>query len=581
MMLGSAIIAAASATAEPGNVDVTTFSAGTGDGTYSFDSTAKTLTVTYGTTTTGIRGSHPVTVGKRYRISWAYSGATGAQMALGTALGGTQYRPGIASDTFVDFTATTATAYITFQRTAAGTTTVSSIEILEIPEVTWVDTAAPTSTGWVSLSTGVTVDSNTGAVTIPATGTSLLARQSMTTVAGTLYRLRWINNSNTTQCLLGTSQGGGQFKTATASDPIGYNAYEFRATSTTTWVQVQRTTTGTAVVSDIRLQQISSGPSTALTWGVNGHPFWAYSGVTESNQMSLVSMTGLRSYRIGMWDTWDAGALADAKRFFDMESTKNVKIVPLLNLHPEIYASNTATYDAGFAYGQTFSSTYPGRLWECGNEYDNECIENGASGALPTDYDDTLYARMSAAIRGMIDGVRAGDPTARVGVGNAGWHHYGFQRRLWAEGVRWDVSIAHWYSDQGSITSVGGGGVNHLAILRDEFGKPIYVTEVNARPLSMASRQAEATWLVNLMAEWNAFASTYDLRVAHIYELLDEPELAANDPPEAIYGLYTETGVIKTMGTDVKAFLTANPSGNNHSVSGSSGFSSGFSTGFS
>ena len=111
MMLGCAIIAAAGIVGSgPVDVDVSTFTASSGDGTVSFDAGAKTLSVAYGTTTTSIRGSHPVTVATRYRISWAYSGSTLAQMSLGTSVGGTQYRLATSGDTFVDFTATTTTA---------------------------------------------------------------------------------------------------------------------------------------------------------------------------------------------------------------------------------------------------------------------------------------------------------------------------------------------------------------------------------------------------------------------------------------------------------------------------------------
>lgn len=258
MMLGCAIIASAGASVSgPVDVDVTTFTASSGDGAVSFDAGAKTLSVAYGTTTTSIRGTHTVEVAKRYRISWTYSGSTLAQMLLGTSAGGTQYRLAISGDVFVDFTATTTTAHITFQRNTSGTTTVSGITIQEIPEVTWVDNAQVTPAGWVALSAGVTVDGTTGTITIPAAGSTLLARQSLLTVANTLYRLRWVNNNNTTQCLIGSSQGGAQMKSATSSDSLGAKTYEFRATGTTTWIQFQRSTAGTANVSDIFMQDVS------------------------------------------------------------------------------------------------------------------------------------------------------------------------------------------------------------------------------------------------------------------------------------------------------------------------------------
>jgi hypothetical protein len=249
MMPGCALIA----TNDP-PVNVSTFNTGGGDGAYSFDPDARTISVAYGTTATNIRGSHPTIIGNRYRISWTYSGATGTQAYFGTSVGNIQYRHAVAGDSFFDVTATAPVLYITFSRPSAGTTVVSNIVAQTIQGVTWVDTAAVTPAGWTNISAGVTVDGTTGAITIAATGTNISARQQLTTVAGTLYRVRWVNTGNSTQCVIGSTSGGNQMKTATFSDAIGSLTYEFRATNTTPWLQYQRSAAGTAVVSNIFLQ---------------------------------------------------------------------------------------------------------------------------------------------------------------------------------------------------------------------------------------------------------------------------------------------------------------------------------------
>jgi hypothetical protein len=237
-------------------IDVSLFSVTGGDGVSSIDTTAKTITVTYGTTTTSRRAAVPVTSGKRYRISWAYSGTTsGMYQFAGTSDGGIQYRSPIQNDAFFDVTVTTATLHLGFQRQSAGTTTVSNITIQEIPEVTWTDTSLISPAGWTNLSAGVTVDQTTGAITIPAAGTTLSARQSFPTTVGKLYRLRW-NITLATMCLIGTGSGGGQMKASFFSDVAGNLVYEFRPTTTTTWLQYQRTSSGTTVVSNIFVQEM-------------------------------------------------------------------------------------------------------------------------------------------------------------------------------------------------------------------------------------------------------------------------------------------------------------------------------------
>lgn len=254
MILGCALIASGKPLID---IDVSTFSSSAGDGVTSFDAGAKTVSVAYGTTTTRLSGTVPVTVGKRYRITWAFSGDSGMQTYFGSTAGGVQYRAAIAGDVFWDVTAPATPIHMSFQRIAVGTTVASNLKVQEIPEVSWVDTAEITPANWVNLSAGVTVDGTTGAITIPAAGSSLSARQELTTVAGTLYRIRWVNNSNTTMCLIGTSQGGGQFKTSSSSDAVGSRTFEFRASSTTSWLQYQRTAAGTAVVSDIFMQVLA------------------------------------------------------------------------------------------------------------------------------------------------------------------------------------------------------------------------------------------------------------------------------------------------------------------------------------
>lgn len=234
----------------------TTGAAVGGDGTVNTTSTS--AAVTFGTVATSARFSHTVVSGQRYRISWTESGTSGGQAGFGTSAGGTQYRSTIDSvqGDYFDFTATTTTVWISFQRASAGTTTFQNITIIPIAEPTWTTNAAlVVIANWTQLSSGVTVDGTTGAITIPATGSNLSARQQITGVTqGNLYRLSWTNGSNTTQCLIGTANGGSQIKTASSSDPVGARTFEFVAQSQT-WIQFQRATTGTAVVSNIVIQE--------------------------------------------------------------------------------------------------------------------------------------------------------------------------------------------------------------------------------------------------------------------------------------------------------------------------------------
>ena len=248
----------------PTVVDVTTFSTKAGDGTTSVDSGAKTLTVAFGTASTSLRGQHPVNTGARYRVSWSMSStnATQGQMGAGTSIGGPQYRPtlsGVAGTNFFDFTAVSTPVYLTAQRASTGETTFSDITVTEIPEVAWTDLSPQPikASFWTAVTTGVSVNGTTGDLTIAATGTLLSAAGALPTTVGKLYRLVWTVGTNTVQCAIGSAQGSSVLKSTGVNHAIGVNSYEFTAAATTTWIQFQRQTTGTATVSSIALQEIA------------------------------------------------------------------------------------------------------------------------------------------------------------------------------------------------------------------------------------------------------------------------------------------------------------------------------------
>lgn len=242
-------------TAQP--VDTSTFSTKTGDGTTSI--AGDTLSIAYGTATTSLRGTHAVTSGKRYRVTWTQGGTSGGQASFGTSVGGTQYRTaqaGLIGANSFDFQAASTALHLTFQRASAGTTTFSGITVKQIPNVLWLNTDLLKATTTINTfsSASATIDGR-GIITIVASGTMVYARGSITTEIGKLYRLRYTISGATAFVAIGTSAGGSQLKGVTASE-LGVRTYEFVATGTTTWVQFHRTAAGTTTVADIDLQTV-------------------------------------------------------------------------------------------------------------------------------------------------------------------------------------------------------------------------------------------------------------------------------------------------------------------------------------
>lgn len=232
----------------------TTGAATSGDGTITPSSTD--VSVTFGTVTTSARFSHTVVSGQRYRVIWTQTGSSNAQAGFGTSAGGSQYRPTLVGSqgTTFDFTATSTTLWVNFQRVNAGTTVFSDILITPIAEPTWsaVSPAIPDPATW-TLAAGATI--NSGTITIVASGSAVTARNSFTTVAGKLYRLSHTVGTTTVFSVLGTSAGASTFKSSGTADAVGAVTFEFVPTGTTTHLQYSRTVAGTTVISNIVIQE--------------------------------------------------------------------------------------------------------------------------------------------------------------------------------------------------------------------------------------------------------------------------------------------------------------------------------------
>lgn len=93
----------------------------------------------------------------------------------------------------------------------------------------------------------VTVDPVTGALTIKTDGTSpTYARRSVTTEIGKKYSLSWsLDTTLVTFRYVGSTAGGSDLVPYNAS-AVGDNRREFTATTTTTWIELSRSTAATA-----------------------------------------------------------------------------------------------------------------------------------------------------------------------------------------------------------------------------------------------------------------------------------------------------------------------------------------------
>jgi hypothetical protein len=267
-----------------------------------------------------------------------------------------------------------------------------------------------------------------------------------------------------------------------------------------------------------------------IVWGVNGHPLTNYRDVTANAQIDLVAQLGMRAYRVDVTNLAQMDALAT---LVTTGRAKGVAILPVLNPPVDLAKDDVATIGrVARDFGQNLASRFRGEIgvWELGNELENTalvkpcetrddgtvypCNWGDPGGTIPNDYAGPRVAKIVALLRGLSDGVRAGDPAARRAIGSAGWGHTAIFDRYRDAGLTWDITVWHAYTPEIEAS---------LKRLKT-FGKPIWITEFD-HPFGSAKdgEAGQARGIETMIARIKALANAYDVEGAFIYELLDEP----------------------------------------------------------
>ncbi|WP_099864348.1 DUF4214 domain-containing protein [Pararhizobium haloflavum] len=266
-----------------------------------------------------------------------------------------------------------------------------------------------------------------------------------------------------------------------------------------------------------------------VIWGVNGHPIASYPGVDIDQQLDYVADLGMTSYRVDISHESEVVTLAELAR---AGKARGIEILPVItpgnvdldeDSVPELHAKARAL---AIALAAPLKDEI--RVWELGNEMENHAIiqpcemrddgtqypcEWGPAGGLSADdYYGPRWAKVSAVLDGLSEGIDEVDPDIRKAIGTAGWGHIGAFERIEADGIDWDISVWHAYGQDPEWA------FKKLAV----YDRPIWLTEFN-HPLGSQNgelEQAEGlTYTLRRLLELNQH---YPLEAAHIYELLDE-----------------------------------------------------------
>jgi len=264
-----------------------------------------------------------------------------------------------------------------------------------------------------------------------------------------------------------------------------------------------------------------------LIWGVNGHPLVSYPGVSLEEQVGLLAQLGASQYRVDISSVNQAAHLAT---LIEVADSRGITVLPVLIPPAKLDQDAGTVYLQSRRYAEYYASRFPNlKVWELGNEMENyailqpceirddgtvyNCEWGPAAGVTPLEYHGGRWSKVSAALKGMSDGIHAILPDAKRAIGTAGWGHVGAFERMVQDGIGWDITVWHHYGDDPEW------GLSRIA----KFGKPIWITEFNHPYGSKKDGVVgQARGLVATMKQFRALKKKHKVEAAHIYELLDE-----------------------------------------------------------
>lgn len=303
----------------------------------------------------------------------------------------------------------------------------------------------------------------------------------------------------------------------------------------------------------------SSGlvPPGEFVFGVNGHPLGGsgiYSeanGVNLAEQMALLNELGAKWYRGDVFardfdplNGWFGSDELDL--IVPAAQQAGIEFHPMLNppieLRPYENLLQTKTlsqiYTIAYNHAKAAATKWQGqiKLWDLTNEPDGWTINTAGgvpNGDQMSHYDPTKISIAAAIIKGQSDGIRDGDPQAKVSLNNGGWLHTGFVDHMVANGVQFDVLSWHWYDEMGRIDRMAGAGNFDLLAKLQTYGKPIWIGEANFRDPAGVEDPADEAWLMEFMRSMHGYRDR-GVEAFFQYQLIDEVPLGGDN---AHYGL--------------------------------------------
>ena len=234
----------------------------------------------------------------------------------------------------------------------------------------------------------------------------------------------------------------------------------------------------------------SSIPKT-FQWGVTMRPYalGTYTGNSWQKQITKASSLGVGWARI----TWDYNSNAFSKNTAIINALRDQKINVVLVIEHNPKNGDNNLYQQGYNDGKSIAKYYKGKVkyYQMMNEGGAQSIKNPTSnGQTKSDYNVSEYNKVRDYMKGLSDGIHAGDSSAQRIV-TISWTHVGFLDRLVADGVNFDIIGIDWYDWMGAFKDSKLSNGQYLSDKLQSYGKPLMFMEVAAMPSTPAGSQAK------------------------------------------------------------------------------------------
>jgi hypothetical protein len=317
-------------------------------------------------------------------------------------------------------------------------------------------------------------------------------------------------------------------------------------------------------------QQSSPAPlsSQPIFYGINGHYDYPF---TPAQTISILQGLNCTTYRLAC--TADPTSLNRVTQMASAFVGSGMTLFVCINSGLDdsngmIFASESIAYAAGFANGQgvaTALSPHGVTMYECGNELTRDpqiILQSSSAGNNASDFNNTNWPIMRGMMRGLMDGVKSVQPTAKcginfcvadIGASNALWNGTQPDGSTGYTPLRWDITTWHNYRVNGDLFDIGTDGAGPRfdlpAYCKTAYGVPFMVTEWNANLED--SQPFRASYITQCLGEFYANRKADNIQSVMYYEL---------DSGNTTWGVvFDDQSIIDPEYSALKNFAASNP----------------------